>query len=280
VVNPEQFYSRVIAAVFASLHYARLDAFPKLGRLKEFFLYLPHLRSIKIKKRNDIEDKMRKEFDIQGFDASQLEEIATDCHHAFLEGATEEDFFAPIFGLPARFASAVGLKVIYLVDHCDVVPQAAKVITAQFKRCSFVATVKEQAEVGGLFDIRRVVKVFTQNCVDVPCDGIILIGSLRVGIAVTQGCPGWVASFLHICELLTQSAVSGREGAQLSKIETARKRGIVQEVKRLFLSLREASPEIITDNVLNDLTTGVVDVRLESSPSRDFSSSDRRRTKP
>ena len=253
--DPVQFYGVIINNLFASLRFARFELLPFFLGLREWFLSAPTIGAM-----TKLPQAL---WDLHRVDANALAALGKECHSVFHKVTEVDAFFNFVFNLPNRFAEVMKMKgAVYVIDHCDnASPDVAKAICLAVKKVPFILAGQNDKEFVKAFRIKGAYQVFTEGALDgfafnkfisIPDRG------MKITVDAMMGCPGFIASFIGLCELLERNAekvvIGNREAVITSKVDKSRKVQADQELGKLCLSLANAGSQTVTYDLVNGIS--------------------------
>ena len=263
--DPVEFYNVIINVLFQSLRFARFELLPFFLGLKEWFLSAPTIGAM-----TKLPQAL---WDLQRIDANGLVALGKECHNAFHRATEVDAFFTLVFSLPVKFADVMKMKgAVYILDHCDCAsPDVAKAICTTLRKMPFIIGGQNDKDFAKAFRIKGAHQVFTEGALSeftynkslsIPDRG------LKITIDAMMGCPGFIASFVSLCELFEKNAeklvIGNREAVITSKIDKARKTHADQELGKLCLALANAGSKTATYDVVNGVLENRFSVKVIS----------------
>lgn len=287
--TPLDLYLSVVNIVFDSVRYSRFDLIPFLLTLRQWFLSAPTMGTL-IKLPAEL-------YNLPNIDANEIYSMGKQVHSLFHSTDSDlSEFLHLIFRFPLNMAQAIGLRsAVYIIDHFDCcTPDVAKsisqILTTSQKESRtspskgnatkpkpfipFIVASQTDKYFTKLFNVKGTSQLNSEHSIDVenyqdvngnPETRELFISDLmlRFGLDALMGCPGFIASFVNLCDIVEKNAlmnqninIKGTKFSQITpKIIDFRKAEIEQEFKKFALSLAMANSSIITYDVLNRIDT-------------------------
>ncbi|OHS97624.1 hypothetical protein TRFO_09325 [Tritrichomonas foetus] len=221
----------------------------------------------------------------EGVNEKALKELAKKLHSSLQakDGHSIENFVTTLCELPSQLAKALGLSgVIYIFDNFD---YASEVFLTPGENCfpdslkpvslcqALCNELQNNLYIVSLQDEQRFLECFTcDNAALLDTEGILngsqTVTQNNVSIVVRQpplrlsvdnclGCPGYVARFERLCELVKRMELNSAVPSQYAIVKTSSDRSrlsvVKQEIVRLSELLSDAGSTVITKDLLNRL---------------------------
>ena len=256
--NPIQLYPSFINIIFNAVRYARFELLPFMLPLKQWFLSASTYGTM---------TKIPAELsNIPGVDSKAIISLGKQFHSAFHGDKIDvTNFINLVFALPGNLARAIGMKgAIYIIDHVDcATPEAIKALMASIKSTPFIVASQNDRLFTRHFKLKNCAQLTTENSIDIddPRELFISELQLRFGANSLMGCPGFMASFARLCEIVERNlkmeekaSLKGTRYSQIvPKISIFRRGEAEQEFKKFALALAMANSPIITFDVINGI---------------------------
>lgn len=253
--DPVQFYPIIINIAFNSARYARFELLPYLLPLRQWFLQASTIGTMTKLPAGLAE--------MPHVSLEALTELGKELHNCFHKPDGLKNFYQLIFEFPNKFAQAIGLKSAFMiVDHFDCgLPVITKSISAAIKDSPYILGSQTDSLFYKVLKVpkKQIEEITTENLITYADNRQIFIAelSIKIGIEQMMGCPGFITSFVHICDMVEKfeekTAISSKYATIMAKIDTSRRVEIFQEFNKLCLALANGNNEVVTFDMLNAL---------------------------
>ncbi|OHT09662.1 hypothetical protein TRFO_21381 [Tritrichomonas foetus] len=255
--SPMQLYPAIINITFNSARYARFELLPFLLNLRQWFLSASTYGTM---------TKLPPELsNIPNVDSKAILQLGKQFHTAFHTDTDINEFLNLMFSFPNNLAWAIGMKsAVYIIDHLDYsTPDAIKALSATIRTIPYIVASQNDKSFTKSFKVKNATQLFTENSIEYNDNREIYIPDLqlRFGAHALMGCPGFISSYIRLCELVEnniqmeeKSSLKGTRYSQIvPKIGIFRRCEAEQEFKKFALALAMANSTIITFDALNNI---------------------------
>lgn len=263
--DPHQLYNLFIETGFEAISYTRFDFIQHASVLKQYLLQLPIQMNLKKPPAN----------------FSAFEKFSNDIVKCFQNGG--ENFPQIISQFPGLLAKAVGLNLIFIIDHFDSLGEEFCVPFARvFSKSLFILSAKNDKLFYEFFKKVRTVPtaLFTEKLIEPKDQRVLTVPEFQLQLKAENclGSPAFLVSFTDICDAIEKfNAIDnnqnkrGRYSAYISKAHLTRKAQIRQNLSKLCIALSAAGLKSITQTTLTklaDLEINKVDFKIDGEVNR------------
>jgi hypothetical protein len=276
-----------ITTAFQALEYSSLRIVPYLEALHRWFVLTVFGSTIA-----PVQPLIRDNF----VKLDPLLELATSLAKLLISNAdhTLEQFVEKLCAFPREFAVALGLKgVVFVFDAFEfaswefvagpeLFPRSLRpvyftdALCAEMNKSPYLVSMQSEANFLKMFSSPDGIYVGTEHLLD-PKEEVVLRvrdPSLAITVADCRGCPGYIARFGHVCDLVRTRVAREAHPSRYGTIETSpddsRSSVIRDELVRLLSLLVDAKSDRFSDEqlgLLSDVTD--LDVRVEKIPEQE-----------